>query len=289
MSRDILLSTLTELVCSFGLKLVYALVALIVGLKVTGWLKKALPRLSAFGKLDAGVRSFLSSMLAIALYVLLGMTIAMILGVPTASFIAAFASVMAAIGLAMQGALSNFAGGMMLLIFKPFRIGDYVSVPEQNAEGTVKKITVVYTVLHTFDGVEVTIPNGTLTNTVVKNMSITDARRVDLPFKVDPKHPVAEVEAILAEVVAADPRVLADPAPFTRLTDVAGDALTYTVRIWCPNAEYWNVRFDLTRAVQDALLAHGVVMPRSRVDVRLNPAEAVPAASVSTPDNTTPR
>lgn len=284
MSREILTSTLLEIACSFGLRLLYSLIALVVGLKLIGWLKKTLPRLNAFERLDAGVRTFLSSVLAIAMYVLVGMTIAMILGVPTASFIAAFASVMAAIGLAMQGALSNFAGGMMLLIFKPFRVGDYISVPGQEAEGTVMRITVVYTVLHTFDGIEVTVPNGTLTNTVVKNMTITDARRVDLPFRVDPQHPVAEVEAILAEVVAAEPRVLAEPAPFTRLTDVAGDALTYTVRIWCPNAEYWNVRFDLTHAVQDALQARGVVMPRSRVDVRLDPPEPV-----ATPDDNTPR
>lgn len=277
MSREVILNALVEVVCSFGLKLLYALIALFVGLKVIGWLKKALPRLNAFEKLDAGVRTFLSSALAVALYVMLGVTIAMILGVPTASFIAAMASCLAAIGLAMQGSLSNFAGGMMLLIFKPFRVGDYISVPDM-ADGTVKKITVVYTVLHTFDGIEVTIPNGTLTNSVVKNLTITDARRLDLPFRISPEHPIAEVEAILAEVVAAEPRVLPDPAPFTRLTDVAGDALTYTVRIWCPNAEYWPVRFDLTRAVKDSLDAHGIVVPRSQVSVHMAAPEAADKA-----------
>lgn len=277
MSREVILNALIEVVCAFGLRLLYALIALFVGLKVIGWLKKALPRLNAFEKLDAGVRTFLSSALAVALYVMLGVTIAMILGVPTASFIAAMASCLAAIGLAMQGSLSNFAGGMMLLIFKPFRVGDYISVPDM-ADGTVKKITVVYTVLHTFDGIEVTIPNGTLTNSVVKNLTITDARRLDLPFRISPEHPITEVEAILAEVVASEPRVLPDPAPFTRLTEVAGDALTYTVRIWCPNPEYWNVRFDLTRAVKDALDAHGIVIPRSQLSVHVASPEAVDKA-----------
>jgi len=272
MNIEALVDTLVELACTVGLKLLYALLVLVIGLKLIKWLKKKLPAFPAIERLDAGVRTFLSSALAIALYALLFISIAMILGVPTTSFIAALASCLAAVGLAMQGSLSNFAGGLMLLIFQPFRVGDYISAPEQNVEGTVMEITVVYTVLRTYDGIEVTIPNGTLTNSVVKNLTTTDARRVDLPFRVDPQHPVAEVEAILAEVVAAEPRVLPDPAPFTRLTEVAGDALTYTVRIWCPNAEYWPVRFDLTRAVKDALDAHGIIVPRSQMDVHLDAA-----------------
>lgn len=271
MNFESLLNTLLELFTTFGLRLVYALLVLIVGLKVIKWIKRRLPRLRVLDRLDDSVQSFLTSTLAVALYILLGVTVAMLLGVPSASFIAALASCLAAVGLAMQGSLSNFAGGLMLLIFKPFSVGNYISAPEQGVEGTVKAITVIYTVLQTYDGIEVTIPNGTLMNSVVKNLSITDARRVDLPFRVDPTIPVAEVEAILAQVVAAETRVLPEPTPFARLTDIAGDALTYTVRIWCPNAEYWNVRFDLTRAVKDALDAHGVTFPRSQLDVHMEP------------------
>ena len=277
MPREILLSTLFELVCAFGLKLIYALLTLFIGLKLIKWLRKRLPDFPFMKKLDPGVRGFIISTSSIALYVLLGVTIAMILGVPTASFIAALASCLAAIGLAMQGSLSNVAGGLMLLIFKPFRMGDYISCPDLNAEGTVKQISVVYTVLHTYDGIEITIPNGTLMNSVVKNMTITDARRLDLPFRISPDHPIAEVEAILADVVAKETRVRPDPAPFTRLTEVAGDALTYTVRVWVPNGEYWNVRFDLTRAVTDALNRHGVVIPRSQLDLHM-PTPKTPAS-----------
>lgn len=270
MDFEALWVTLMELLTTIGLKLLYALLLLVIGLKVIKWLKKRIPAFPVMERLDPGVRSFLSSALAVSLYVLLFISIAMILGVPTTSFIAALASCLAAVGLAMQGSLSNFAGGLMLLIFKPFRIGDYISAPAQGVEGTVTAITVVYTVLQTYDGIEVTIPNGTLTNSVVKNLSITAARRIDLPFRVDPACPVAEVEAVLAEVVAAESRVLPEPAPFTRLTDVAGDALTYTVRIWCPNAEYWNVRFDLTRAVRDALDAHSFTVPRNQLDLHVS-------------------
>ena len=269
MTRDLLFKTLFEIVCSFGLKLLYALLAFIVGLKLVKWLRKKLPSFPFMEKLDPGVRGFLTSTLSIALYVLLGVTIAMILGVPTASFIAALASGLAAIGLAMQGSLSNVAGGLMLLIFKPFRIGDYISCPDLNVEGTVKQISVVYSILHTYDGIEVTIPNGTLMNSVVKNLTITDARRLDLPFRISHAHPIAEVEAILAAVVAAEPRVRPEPAPFARVTDVAGDALTYTVRVWVPNGEYWPIRFDLIRAVMDALNDHGISVPHEQLDVHL--------------------
>ena len=269
MNLETLFNALIELACSIGLKIVYALLLLVIGLKLIKWLKKKLPTFSAMEKLDAGIRTFLSSALAIGLYVLLFISIAMILGVPTTSFIAALASCLAAIGLAMQGSLSNFAGGMMLLMFKPFRVGDYISVPELNVDGSVKQIAVMYTVLHTFDGIAVTIPNGTLMNSVVKNLTITDARRLDLPFRVDPCHPIAEVEAILSAVVARESRVLPDPAPFSRLTDVAGDALTYTVRVWVPNSEYWPARFDLTRAVKDALDQNGIIVPRSKLEVQV--------------------
>ena len=269
MTRDLLFKTLIEIVCSFGLKLLYALLAFIIGLKLVKWLRKKLPAFPFMEKLDPGVRGFLTSTLSIALYVLLGVTIAMILGVPTASFIAALASGLAAIGLAMQGSLSNVAGGLMLLIFKPFRMGDYISCPDLNVEGTVKQISVVYSILHTYDGIEVTIPNGTLMNSVVKNLTITDARRLDLPFRIAPAHPIAEVEAILAAVVAAEPRVRPEPAPFARVTDVAGDALTYTVRVWVPNGEYWPIRFDLIRAVMDALNEHGITVPHEQLDVHL--------------------
>lgn len=281
MSREILISTITEFFFTFGLKLLYALLALFVGLKLVKWLRKHLPSFPFMEKLDSGVRGFLISTASIALYVLLGMTIAMILGVPTASFIAALASCLAAIGLAMQGSLSNVAGGLMLLIFKPFRIGDYISCPDLNVEGSVRQISVVYTVLHTYDGIEVTIPNGTLMNSVVKNLTITDARRLDLPFKIAHQHPIAEVEAILAAVVAKEPRVRPDPAPFTRVTEVAGDALTYTVRVWVPNGEYWPIRFDLIRAVMDALNENNITVPHNQLDVHLDspdPADAGKAA-----------
>ena len=183
MNFDTFINTLLELFTTIGLKIIYAGIVLFIGLKLIKWMKKKLPSFPYMEKLDAGLRSFLCSTLAIVLYALLFISVAMIMGIPTTSFIAALASCMAAIGLAMQGSLSNFAGGLMILMFKPFRTGDYISVPELNVDGTVKAITVVYTVLRTFDNIEVTVPNGTLANSVVKDLSIAETRRVDLTFR----------------------------------------------------------------------------------------------------------
>ncbi len=271
MNFESFLNTLLELLTTIGLKILYAFFVLFVGLKLVKWLKKKLPTLPFMSRLDAGIRSFLSSCLAIALYALLFISVAMIMGIPTTSFIAALASCMAAIGLALQGSLSNFAGGLMILMFKPFRVGDYISAPELNVEGFVREITVVYTVLRTFDNIEVTIPNGTLSNSVLKDMSVAETRRVDLSFRVDPAAPLEKVEAVIADVLAANENVLDDPAPSIVLTEITDSALIYGVRIWCPGSQYWPTRFGLNRAIKLAFDQNGIIMPHQQVDVHLNP------------------
>ena len=269
MSFETLLNTLVELASTFGLRLLGALAIFFIGLKVIKWVRKRLPNFPVLQQLDPSVRSFLSSTLAIALYAVLFVTVAMIMGIPTTSFVAALASCFAAVGLAMQGSLSNFAGGLMILMFKPFSVGDYISAPEQNVDGTVLEITVIYTILRTYDGIEVTIPNGSLTNSVIKNISAAETRRVDLTFRVDPSCPLEMVEGVLQAAVAEDSRILADPAPSIVLTDITDSAILYGVRVWCPGGEYWNVKFDLTRAVKAAFDQHGVIVPHQQVDVHV--------------------
>ena len=270
MNFDTFINTLLELFTTIGLKIIYAGIVLFIGLKLIKWMKKKLPSFTYMEKLDAGLRSFLCSTLAIVLYALLFISVAMIMGIPTTSFIAALASCMAAIGLAMQGSLSNFAGGLMILMFKPFRTGDYISVPELNVDGTVKAITVVYTVLRTFDNIEVTVPNGTLANSVVKDLSIAETRRVDLTFRVAPSTSLDLVESVIGEVLSSNPNVLTDPEPSIVLTEITDSAMIYGVRIWCPGDQYWPTRFGLTRAIKLAFDEHGIVMPHQQVDVHLN-------------------
>ena len=269
MNFEALINTLLELLTTIGLKLLYAILILFIGLKLIKWLKKKLPSFPFMSRLDAGLRSFLCSTLAIVLYALLFISVAMIMGIPTTSFIAALASCMAAIGLAMQGSLSNFAGGLMILMFKPFRVGDYISAPELNVEGFVREITVVYTVLRTFDNIEVTIPNGTLSNSVLKDMSVAETRRVDFTFRVDPSCPLEKIEKVLEDVLAANENVLDDPTPSIVVTDITDSAVVYGVRIWCPGSQYWPTKFGVNRAVKLAFDENGINVPHQQVDVHM--------------------
>ena len=165
---------------NFGLKLLYALLVLVVGLRLIRWLMRRLEKGSSFHKLDAGLQSFLRSFLRIVLYILLALCLVGILDIPTTGFVTMLASCSVALGLALQGALGNFAGGLMLLFFKPFKVGDYVEA--SGYSGTVKAITVFYTVLSTVDNKTITLPNGNLTNAAVVNYSSEGIRRVDMTF-----------------------------------------------------------------------------------------------------------
>ena len=269
MNFDDFFEALLELATTVGLKLLYALLVLFVGLKLIKWIKKKLPSFPFMEKLDGGLRTFLCSTAAILLYALLFISVAMIMGIPTTSFIAALASCMAAIGLAMQGSLSNFAGGLMILMFKPFRTGDYISVPDLNVAGTVKAITVVYTVLRTYDNIEVTVPNGTLANSVIQDLSIPETRRADLTFRVDPAAPLDKVEAIISAAVTANENVLADPAPSIVLMEITDSAMIYGVRVWCPGSKFWDTKFGLNRAIKLAFDENGIIMPHQQVDVHV--------------------
>ena len=269
MNFEALFDTLIELATTVGLKILYAIVVMFIGLKLIKWLKKRLPALPFMSKLDAGLQSFLCSTAAILLYALLFISVAMIMGIPTTSFIAALASCLAAIGLAMQGSLSNFAGGLMILMFKPFRTGDYISAPDLNVAGTVKAITVVYTVLRTYDNIEVTVPNGTLANSVVQDLSIPETRRCDLTSRVAHDASVDRVESVINSVLAANEDVLPDPAPSVVLTEITDSALIYGVRIWCPGSKYWDTRFALNRSIKLAFDENGIVMPHQQVDVHM--------------------
>ncbi len=268
MTWENFLNFLFELVSTLGVKILGALITLVVGLKIIRWLKKWIINSPKLNKIDGSVRSFLSSFTGVALYIVLFVTIAMMLGIPTTSFVAALASCFAAIGLAMQGFLSNFAGGLMILLFKPFRVGDYISTPD--TEGTVDEITVVYTVLHTVDNKVITIPNGTLTNSVIVNYSAVEKRRVDITFSTGYECDIEKVKAILNEVMEKHPLVIRDPEPFARLSNHGESALEYTIRAWCKSEDYWTVKFDLVESVKKAFDENGITIPFPQVDVHIN-------------------
>lgn len=250
---------LFELGASIGLKIFVALLIGLIGHKLIKVLRKWILTSHKLDKLDVGVRSFLASFAKIALYIVLFITVAMILGIPTTSFITALASCGVAIGLAMQGSLSNFAGGIMILIFKPFKVGDYIKTVD--ASGTVEEISVVYTILKTVDNKMITIPNGTLTNSVIENYSAHSTRRVDIDFNVEYDCDVDKVKAVLLDIMKNNPMIMKDPEPFARVSAHNDNNLTYTVRAWCKNEDYWDVNFDLREKVKKEFQAQGISIP----------------------------
>lgn len=259
---------LFNIVSDFGAKLIAAILVLFIGLKLIKLIKKWIKNSRSLDKLDMGVRTFFSSFAGIALYILLFSTIAMILGIPTTSFITALASCGVAIGLALQGALSNLAGGMMILIFKPFLVGDYINTV--SASGTVSKITIMYTVLTTPDNKVITVPNGILTNSVVENFSSQDVRRVDLTFSASYDSDTEEVKKVLMSVIEKHEKILPDPAPLARLMKHGNSSLDYVVRVWCNKDDYWDVYFDITEAVKSEFDKNGISIPFPQLDVHID-------------------
>ncbi len=267
MNIETLWNYLFELGASFGTKLISSLIVLIVGIRVIKFIKKFIKKSPKLNKLDDGVRSFFASFSVFALYIVLFITLAMMLGIPTTSFITALASCGVAIGLAMQGSLSNVAGGLMLLLFKPFRVGDFIEADGKS--GTVSEITVVYTVVTTPDNKVITIPNGTLTNSVIVNYSKKDTRRVDLTFDASYSSDIDKVKSIIEEIINSHELALKDPAPFVKLSAHNSSALTYTARVWCKAEDYWTVNFDLIEAVKKEFDKNNIEIPFPQMDVHV--------------------
>ena len=268
MSWQTVLSTITQFLTSFGVKLLCAIVLFFIGAKCIGWATKKIRTSSALDKLDVSLRSFMASFAKILLYALLIITVAMILGVPATSFITILASCGVAIGLALQGSLSNFAGGLMILFFRPFKVGDYIEAAGES--GTVAEISVVYTELLTPDNKRITVPNGTLTNSVIKNYSREKLRRVDLSFSVAYDSNDETVKNIIQGIINHHPKALQEPAPFVRLSAQEDSALIYTARVWCNNEDYWTVYFDVLEAVKAAFDENGITIPFPQMDVHLD-------------------
>ena len=267
MNWQAILDYLIQLATTWGIRLLAAIVVLVIALKLIGWIKKFIRKSPKLDKLDPSLRSFMSSFASIMLYVLLVIVIAGMIGIPATSFITILASCGVAVGLALQGSLSNFAGGLMILLFKPFEVGDYIEACGES--GVVKEITVVYTVLLTTDNKRITLPNGTITNSVIENYSAEDLRRVDLTVNTAYSCDIEKVKAIVTTLAEQHPLALAEPAPQVRLSAHGDSSLTYVVRVWCKNADYWDVYFDLTESIKKAFDENGVEIPFPQMDVHV--------------------
>jgi len=253
---------------SAGGKLVLALLLLLVGIKLIHWFTSRVLHGKLTEKLDAALVSFITSFCSILLYAVLIVTVAALVGVPMASMIAVLGSAGVAIGLALQGGLSNLAGGIMILIFKPFHIGDFITAAGES--GVVSGIDIFYTTLQTVDNKRVVIPNGSITGSVVTNFSAYDTRRLDLVFTVSYDSDIDKVKSVLHQCINANGKTLADPAPFVRLSNHGDSALEFTVRVWVNSADYWDVNFDLKERVKKAFDDNSISIPFPQMDVHVD-------------------
>lgn len=263
-----IINKLIEFASSSGFKIIAVIILSVIGFKVIKWIKKWIRTSPKLNMIDSSLRSFAVSFVSVVLYSLLFVTALMILGVPATSFVAVLTTCAAAIGLALQGALSNFAGGIMILLFKPFKVGDYIETSGES--GTVSEISVVYTEILTFDNERITIPNGTLTNSVIKNYSSEEFRRVDFTFRTSLDADVENVKKIIRNVIECNPMALDNPSPFVRLSEQGKSALLFDVRIWCNNADYWEVKYDTIESVKKAFDENGINVPHNQLDVHVN-------------------
>ena len=262
------LSKAVSLLTAAGGKIIVAILVFIIGRIIIKALVKGLEKLKGFSKLDKTVQGFLHSLVRILLNVLLVIALIQVLGIPMTSFLTVLASAGLAIGLSLQGALSNCAGGLMILIFKPFKVGDYVSA--SGAEGTVQEITVFYTNILTIDNKRITVPNGSLMNANVTNFSTEELRRVDLVFKAAFGSDNNLVQGLMRKAAEETKGVLASPEPFARFSGCADNAQEYILRAWCKSGDYWDVYFDLLSNVSAAFGKAGIAAPATKLDVNLD-------------------
>lgn len=260
-----LLEKISDGAMDVGLKIVVAIVIYIVGSFIIRKLIKGLGKMKSLKSIDQTAAGFIITFVKAALYVVLVVSIIAYLGVPMSSVIAAIASVGVAIGLALQGALSNIAGGIMLLIFRPFNVGDYIVAGGE--EGTVRSISLVYTVLTTLDNRRISIPNGSLMNSNICNATVEELRRVDLNFDIAGSEDSDKVYKILADVIEKTEWRLDKPAPQVLITAGVPGGLTYTVRVWVKTSNYWDEFGVLMKEIPAALNAAGVARPSTPISV----------------------
>ena len=260
-----LLNSLLELSTKAGIRLVLALLVLTVGLKAAKIITKKIMKSRGMQRAEISVRSFMNNLLLISMDAVVVVSAALIIGIPATSFIALLGTAGVAIGLALQGAFSNFAGGIMILIFHPFKVGHYIET--DGLSGTVKDISIFYTVLKTVDNKNITIPNGTLMNSSVINYSAEETRRVDLDFPLSHDIDSELVKAILLKAVNDHELSLKDPEPFARITAQTRDTTDFTLRVWCKSSDFWTLKLDLLETIKKEFEKNGIKIPYQQLDV----------------------
>ena len=268
MSADEIKQVVTTFVMSFSIKLVKVLLIWFVGRWVLKRVVNLLKRIMEKHIDNVSVRSFIISIIDVVVMILLILMIIGVLGIDTSSFIAIFASAGVAIGMALSGTLQNFAGGVMILLFRPFKVGDFIEA--QGVSGSVKEIQIFNTVITTPDNKVLLLPNGPVSTGIINNYSREPLRRVDFTFSISYGDDFEKAKKVLLALVADDKRVLNEPAaPFVELGALSASSIDITVRLWCKQEDYWGIKFDLNKKVYETFPKEGLNFPFQTLTVNV--------------------
>lgn len=247
------------LLISYGSQLLLALVTLLVGWWVIGRITRALQAMMLRRGVDPTLHGFISTMVSIGLKILLLVSVAGMVGIETTSFIALIGAAGLAVGLALQGSLANFAGGVLILVLRPLRVGEYIQA--QGVEGTVDAIQIFHTTLKTADNKTVVVPNGTLSNGNITNFSRQPTRRVSIDLRISYQDNIKHARKVLLKLAHADSRVLKDPEPAVWLATLGESSVDLSLRVWTKTDDYWGVLWGLQEEAKEAFEVEGITVP----------------------------
>ena len=264
------LNELPSKLLQFGGKVVVAFFVLVIGMKVIGVIRKIIRKSLEKGKADVGVIQFLDSLIKVLLYIVLFLLIAGNFGLEATSVLAVLGSAGVAIGLALQGSLSNFAGGVLILVLKPFRVGDYIIEDTKQNEGTVTEIQLFYTKLRTGDDRVVILPNGTLANTSLVNVTETNKRRLDITVGISYESNIAQAKQIIMQLLEQDEAVLQTEDKCVYVSELGDSAVMIGVRCWFRNDTFWEGEWRLLEAIKEEFDKANIVIPYPQMNVYLS-------------------
>lgn len=263
------LSLITQQLIDFGIRagerILIAVIVFIVGRFLISMLNKFVGRLMDKRKVDISIKTFVRSLVNILLTILLIISVVGALGVETTSFAALLASAGVAVGMALSGNLQNFAGGLIVLLFKPYKVGDWIE--SQGVSGTVKEIQIFHTILTTADNKVIYVPNGAMSSGVVTNYSNQVTRRVEWIVGIDYGEDYDKVQEVVYEILAADKRILNEPAPFVALHALDASSVNVVARVWVNSSDYWGVYLDINKAIYETFNEKGINFPFPQLTV----------------------
>jgi len=263
-----LMGTLTELATQWGLQIIGAIIVLFVGRIVAGWARRLTRKALERAEVDPTLVPFIAKLVYYLLLAFVVIAVLGVFGVQTASLVAVLGAAGLAVGLALQGTLSNFAAGVMLLFFRPFKVGDFIDAG--GTTGTVEEIGVFATTMKSPDNIKIVVPNSQVYGQTIKNFNGFDTRRIDLVIGISYDDDISKAIDTIRSVVSADQRVMAEPETMIAVSNLGDSSVDLVVRPWCAGSDYWPLRFDLTRKIKEDLEAAGCSIPYPQTDVHLH-------------------